>query len=158
MYFENILHSIADRLSERKIVAYTYAAFAGIFIFYGFQKLTPWPSPVYNELTILANFLGVENTLLILVVGLYEIVLGFLFLMKLFNSVALLFIPHQIVGFANLLLFSENYFTPPWVEIGVISVPLGIGSFSAFVLKNLIFISSFLFLLNYEFSDKTMDQ
>lgn len=139
-----------EHLSEKHAVNFAYASFAFIFIYYGLQKPLPLISPVDTNIAILGQYLGVQTQSLIYFVGFYEIFLGFLFLFKVIRYLPIFFLAHQVTTFASLLALGKNAFNPPWMVLFNHDIPVILNSYSAFVLKNLIFIACFMFLFREE--------
>jgi hypothetical protein len=138
-------------VTQKHGINVVYLSFAFIFIYFGLQKPLPVVSPVDTNISLLAYRVGVPSGFAIYFVGLYEIFLGFLFLFRLIKYAFWFFVAHQLVAFSTLLLLSKNAFQPPWITFLGLEIPWLLNSYSAFVLKNLIFIGCFMLLFSAEY-------
>lgn len=153
---------IVDRVFTRWAVTYTYTAFAFVFIYFGLQKPAPVDSPVRTPVAVFVQDVSIHLSRLPLIdvqispdtalifIGCYEIFMGLLFLFQLIRIVFWVFLAHQAVGFISILLTWDTVFQPPWLSFLGLDVPWALGSFSAFVLKNVIFVGAFMFLASVE--------
>lgn len=153
---------IADKVTEKLAVRYTYVAFGFVFFFFGLQKPAPVDSPVRTPVSVflaeLSRMLswipGVEVEIPVGLglnfIGFYEMFMGLLFIFGLLRIAFWLFIAHQTVGFISIIVAWRSVFQPPWLSIGGFEFPWLLGGYSAFVLKNLLFIAAFLFLIHHE--------
>jgi hypothetical protein len=140
-------------ISRKQGVNIAYLSFAFVFIYFGLQKPLPVVSPVDTNISLLAYNIGVSSSFAIYFVGLYEIFLGFLFLFRLIKYAFWFFLAHQIVAFSTLLLLSKNAFQPPWITFLGLEMPWLLNGYSAFVLKNLVFVACFMLLFSAEYGD-----
>lgn len=161
--------TIPDRVAattfDRWAVNFTYLAFAFVFFYFGLQKPLPFISPVRTPVSLFAGELSrllsfvfrtevvISTTLAIYFVGAYEMFLGLLFLFKQIRLAFWFFFIHQIVGFLSLVLIWDSVFQPPWLTVLGVDIPYILGSFSAFVLKNVVFIGAFMLLASKELGD-----
>lgn len=153
---------IVDRLFDRWAITYTYTAFAFVFFYFGIQKPAPVDTPVRTPVAVFVHDLSVRLSRLPLVdvqiapdtalifIGAYEMFMGLLFLFQLIRIVFWFFLIHQAVGFLSLILTWDTVFQPPWLSVFGMDVPWALGAYSAFVLKNLVFIGAFMFLASRE--------
>lgn len=138
-------------IAERYGADTAYLAFAFVFIYFGLQKPLPVVTPVDSNISLLAYRIGVPTSAAIYFVGFYEIFLGLLFLFRLIRRAFWLFLAHQAVTLMSLILLSKNAFQPPWITFIGQEIPLFLNGYSAFVLKNLVFIACFLLLFRSEY-------
>lgn len=144
-----IIQGIANR-SSRFGSSLLFYSFAIIFIYFGIQKPLPIVSPPEPYINYLATQAGFSPNLIVNLVGFYEIFLGLIFLAKRIKLAFWPFLVHQLTTFLVLFLIPFSVFTPPWIVIHGIEIPIFLGSFSAFIFKNLVFITGFLLLLSIE--------
>ena len=133
----------------------TYYAFAFVFIYFGLQKPLPILSPVDGNIALFGyklglTHLGLSSSFLIYFVGFYEIFIGLLFLFRMIKQVFWFFLIHQVVSLLSLLILYKNAFQPPWITLLSLDIPVFLNSWSAFVMKNLIFIACFMLIFNEE--------
>lgn len=150
--------AIVARVFERWAVDFTYVAFAFVFFYFGIQKPAPVDSPVRVPVSVFVDDLSSLLTVLVqtqvqiplewamIFIGAYEMFLGLLFLFKRIRLAFWLFMFHQLVGFIAIFWAYDVVFQPPWLSIGGVDFPWALGAFSAFVLKNVVFIGAFMFL------------
>lgn len=134
------------------------ASFAFIFFFYGLQKIAPGETPVDVPIgyIIARTPFIIETTTVVTLIGIYEIILGLIFLFNEIRIAAILFFPHQITTQLVILLNTKVFFTPPYLEIGPIEIPWLMGSFAAFALKNVVFIAGFIALLSWKYNNNKL--
>lgn len=154
--------AIVESVFEKWAVNFTYVAFAFVFFYFGIQKPAPVDSPVRVPVSVFINDLFSLLSVLfqtevqipvewaILFIGTYEMFLGLLFLFKRIRLAFWLFFVHQAVGFLAIILPYDVVFQPPWISIGGLDIPWALGTFSSFVLKNVVFIGAFMFLASAE--------
>lgn len=159
---DRLQDAVVDAVCDRWAVDFTYLAFAFVFFYFGIQKPAPVDSPVRVPLSVfvtdLSNLLSlvvqtevqIPLSLAIVFVGAYEMFLGLLFLFKQLRLAFWLFVTHQAVGFLALVVTYDVVFQPPWISIGGLEIPWALGGFSAFVLKNVVFLGAFMFLVSAE--------
>lgn len=141
---------------DKYAVNIMYWGYGFVFFFFGLQKPAPAVSPPKFPISSAISDLGIAISIeqVILFVGFYEMVLGFLFFFRKIKAASWLFWPHQLTTFVLLFLIPFEIFQPPWLEIGSVSIPWLLDSFSAFILKNLIFVAGFMLLYKIEVIDK----
>ena len=139
-----------QNFSDNNMRNLLFYGFAFIFIYFGVQKPLPVTSPPENYLSLMASQAGISSSLVINFVGFYEIFLGLLFVSKRIKLIFWPFMMHQIVTFLVLIMLPYSVFQPPWISFLGITFPVFLGSFSAFILKNLIFVVGFLLLFSRE--------
>jgi hypothetical protein len=156
---------VAATTFDKWAVNFTYLAFAFVFFYFGLQKPLPVISPVRTPVSIFASELSgllsfvfrteivISTTLAIYFIGAYEMFLGLLFLFKQIRVAFWFFFAHQAVTFFALVLIWDSVFQPPWLTVAGIDFPYILGSFSAFVLKNVIFVGAFMLLASKELGD-----
>ncbi|MFT4893034.1 MAG: hypothetical protein ACI8Z7_000829 [Candidatus Nanohaloarchaea archaeon] len=148
---ESFQDSIVERIGGYS-VDLVYYSFAFVFFYFGIQKPAPVVSPprfpISSALTDIGIPVGIETV--ILVIGMYEVLLAMLFLFKKVKLAFWPFLIHQFTGFAVLILIPYEVFQAPWIEVAGLMFPWYLGSFSAFVLKNVVFVSAFLMLYHVE--------
>lgn len=166
--------TIPDRVAattfDRWAVNFTYLAFAFVFFYFGLQKPLPSISPVRSPISIFASELSgllsfvfrteivISTTLVIHFIGAYEMFLGLLFLFKQLRLAFWFFFAHQIVAFVALVIIWDSVFQPPWLTVFGVDMPYVLGSFSAFVLKNVVFVGAFMLLASKELGDDGMER
>lgn len=138
---------------------FTRLAFAFVFLYFGAQKpLVPGASPVREPVTAFLTALGVPLVVAIeyggLFIGLYEMTVGVLFLFNKIRAAALLFIIHQLTTLVSLLVIPYVAFREPWFSLFGVQTPYALDWFSAYVLKNLIFIGAFMLLFAQYHSER----
>lgn len=169
--FEEDLEPIEDEFvsfADNRGVDIAFAAYAIVFIWFGGVKLFPHlRTPVYTPVGTFAEAVGLPEILailgltynlkaLLMVIGVYETLLGVLFATRKLRWATPFFFIHQGIAFLALVVAPTAFFSPPFLELGWIVIPWMQGSFSAYVLKNLIFIGGFLLLVSnaYETRDR----
>lgn len=148
---ERFQDSLVERIGDYT-VDLLYYSFAFVFFYFGIQKPAPVVSPPRFPVSSALAETGIPLALgtVILIIGIYEVALAALFFFKKIKLAFWPFLIHQATGFAVLIIIPFEVFQPPWVEIGALMFPWYLGSFSAFVLKNVIFVSAFLLLYYVE--------
>ena len=153
---------IIARIFEKWAVDFTYLAFAFVFFYFGIQKPAPVDSPVRVPVSVFVDDLSSLLSVLVqtqvqiplewamVFIGAYEMFLGLLFLFRRIRVAFWLFFLHQAVGFIAIFWAYDVVFQPPWLSIGGLDIPWALGGFSAFVLKNVVFIGAFMFLASAE--------
>ena len=153
------LNAAQDRLVAEYFVPYgttlLYYSFGFIFVYFGLQKPAPVQSPVYVEVSLFVSEFGVPSDPALVFIGLYEIFLGLLFFLKRIRIVFWMFFAHQFVGFLTLFVIPYTIFQPPWITVPVLGldIPWAVGGFSAFVLKNVVWVGAFVVLASVELGD-----
>lgn len=146
--FEQWLEEIARQYSYPA----TRLSLGVVFVWYGAQKpFIPGSSPVHRPVAHFAEVLGLgvlpgPTGLLLHAVGLIEVIVGTLFLFDFIRTVTPLFLLHQATTLVAPFVVMEYAFREPYVEIGPIVLPIAVDWFSAFALKNLVFVAAFLYL------------
>lgn len=149
------LNSSQDRIVkvfDKHAISVMYYSYAFVFFYFGLQKPAPAISPPRIPIGVAIDTIGfpLGVNLVMLLIGFYEMVLGLLFLFKKIRPAFWMFFIHQFVAFAVLLIIPYDVFQPPWLQIGPVAVPWLLDSFSAFVLKNVIFVAGFMLLCREE--------
>jgi len=160
------IYRLPDRLAattfEKWAVNLTYLAFAFVFFYFGLQKPLPVISPIRQPVSVFASEISgilsfvfqtdivITTTMAIYFIGFYEMFLGLLFLFKQLRVAFWFFFAHQAVTFLSLVLIWDSVFQPPWLDVAGFEIPYILGGFSAFVLKNVIFVGAFMLLVNKE--------
>lgn len=123
-----------------------------VFVWYGAQKpFIPGSSPVHRPVAHFAEALGLgvlpgPTGLLLHAVGVFEVIVGTLFLFDFIRTVTPLFLLHQATTLVAPFVVTEYAFREPYLEIGPVVIPVAVDWFSAFALKNLVFVAAFLYL------------
>jgi hypothetical protein len=148
--------------------AYTKAAFAFVFFYFGLQK---WPmvqgaSPVRPPVAAFVEAMGFGGVVPLapavglLFIGVYEVGLGLLWTASLaeerllstshvFAAVAVLTVVHQAVTFLPLALVPTVAFrqTTFWIPgVATVPFPVALDWLSAFIFKNLLFLGAFAYV------------
>jgi hypothetical protein len=148
------LNSAQDIIVAEYFVPYgtslLYYAFGFIFFYFGLQKPAPVQSPVFVEVSLFVGEFGLPSEPTLVFIGLYEMFLGVLFFLKRIRIVFWLFFLHQFVGFLTLVTIPYVIFQPPWVTVLGVDIPWAVGGFSAFVLKNVVWVGAFVVLASVE--------
>ncbi|WP_435365291.1 hypothetical protein [Haloarchaeobius sp. DYHT-AS-18] len=126
-----------------------------MFFYFGLQKPAPVFTPVRVPLAEYFGTLGIPLGAAILFIGLYEMTMGVLFMLKRIRVLFWMFFAHQAIAFSTLIVIPKVAFQPPWLTIPVLGadLPWALAGFSAFVLKNVIFVGGFLVLASVELGD-----
>lgn len=150
---------IAEKLFRKYAVAAMYLSYGFVFFFFGLQKPAPVVSPPKYPISSFISELGLGLPIkyVILFIGIYEMTLGLLFLFKKLRAAFWMFLPHQLIAFTVLATIPFEIFQPPWIELGLLKFPWLLDSFSAFVMKNLIFVAGFMLLYKVEMLEKPED-
>lgn len=123
-----------------------------VFIWYGAQKpFIPGRSPIHRPVAMFAETLGLgilpgPTGLLLHFVGLFEVVVGTLILFDFVRTATPLFLLHQAITLVAPFVVLQYAFRAPYLEIGPVVIPIAVDWFSAFALKNLVFVAAFMFL------------
>lgn len=148
-------NALQDRLVAHYIepysVTFVYWAFSFVFLYLGLQKVVPHRSTADVQLGTIAGLLGLPYIPVVTFVGIWQIVIGGLFLLRRLRSCAWFFFSYQIFTFATLVVLWKIVFQPPWIPLFGFEIPWALGAYAAFVLKNLIFAAIFFVLASYEF-------
>ncbi len=153
------LNSLQDRIVAKYFLPYgttlLFYAFGFIFFYFGLQKPAPIQSPVYTEVSLFVGEFGIPSQPGLIFIGLYEMFMGLLFFLKRIRILFWMFFAHQFVGFLTLFVIPYVVFQPPWITIPVmgVEVPWAVGGFSAFVLKNVVWVGAFVVLASVELGD-----
>ncbi len=146
------LNQLQDTIVDTYIRPHSVTAacycYGFVFLYFGIQKPAPVTSPVRQEVGVFAAQFGLPTTETLLFIGLYEMLLGVLFFTKRIRLVFWPFFAHQLLGFIVLVTIPYTVFQPPWLTIHGIDLPWALGGFSAFVMKNVVFIGGFLVLVS----------
>ncbi|AHB67460.1 hypothetical protein HISP_06395 [Haloarcula hispanica N601] len=153
-------NEVIDRVVEGILVPYgtriAFLTYAFVFSYYGFLKVqalfsglsTPVRGEVHAVVTILGlPELGISLTAVMVFIGVYELTIGLLFLLQKIRAIFFLFLGHQFVTLATLVIARSAYFQEPFL-LG--TVPWLFDAFAAYILKNTIFIGGFLVLAAVE--------
>ncbi|MFC6951878.1 hypothetical protein [Halorubellus litoreus] len=153
-----------DYVVDRIFVPYgtqiAFATYAFVFFYYGMLKiqafLTGMTTPVKGEVAHFVTALGLPEIgvsvgLAMLSIGLYEALLGLLFVFRRLRLAIPLFLSHQFVTFLSLVVARDFYFQDPFL----FGVPWLFDSFAAYILKNTIFVGGFVVLAALELGDRT---
>ena len=155
------------RFADKHAVTLALAAYTIVFIWFGGVKLFPTlESPVYTPvgifveglgLPVFFEFVGIPYNLkaILMFIGAYEIFLGILFATRRIRLAIPVFFVHQGTALLSLLVAPQAFFGPPFLQIGGLSIPWMQGAFSAYVLKNLVFIGGFFLLVSRMYGDRT---
>lgn len=123
-----------------------------VFVWYGAQKpFIPGSSPVHRPVAHFAEALGLGGLpgptgLLLHFVGLFEVTVGTLVLFGFLRTALPLFLLHQATTLLAPFVVMQYAFREPYVEVGPLVLPVAVDWFSAFALKNLVFVAAFMFL------------
>jgi len=121
-----------------------------VFLYFGLQKPAPVASPIRVPVEAFARTVGVPIGIASPFIGWYEITLGLLFLLRRLRLAFFAFLAHQVVAFLPLVVIPYVAFQPPWIEAFGTRVPWALDWFSAFILKNTIFVGAFMLLASRE--------
>lgn len=123
-----------------------------VFVWYGAQKpFVPGSSPVHRPVAHFAEVLGLgalpgPTGLLLHFVGLFEVTVGTLLLFGFVRTATPLFLLHQATTLIAPFVVMRYAFREPYLELGPLVVPVAVDWFSAFALKNLVFVAAFMYL------------
>ena len=155
------------RFADKHAVTLAIAAYAIVFIWFGGVKLVPTlETPVYTPvgifveglgLPVFLEFVGLPYNLkaILMFIGAYEVFLGILFATRRIRWTIPVFFIHQGTALLSLFVAPQAFFAPPYLQVGSLTIPWMQGTFSAYVLKNLIFIGGFLLLVSKVYEDRT---
>ncbi|WP_435066145.1 hypothetical protein [Halobaculum sp. EA56] len=141
-----------EDLSRKYAYHATQLSLGIVFVWYGAQKpFIPGSSPVHRPVAHFAEVLGLSvlpgpTGLLLHAVGLIEVIVGTLLLFGFIRTVTPLFLLHQATTLVAPFVVMQYAFREPYVEIGPIVLPVAVDWFSAFALKNLVFVAAFMYL------------
>lgn len=171
---QKVIHRIAkfeDYVINKYFVEHgakiAFAAYAFVFFYYGFLKVLPGVStPVETAVAAFVQGLGIPTLAvslglpysietIMLFIGLYEMTLGTLFVMRQIRAAFVLFFIHQFITLTTLIVAPEAYFQQPFLQVAGVGIPWLFDSFAAYVLKNTIFIGGFIVLLSLELGRET---
>ena len=155
------------RFADKHAITFALAAYTIVFIWFGGVKLVPTlETPVYTPvgifveglgLPVFLEFVGIPYNLkaILMFIGAYEVFLGILFATRRLRWAIPVFFVHQGTALLSLLVAPQAFFAPPYFQVGGLTIPWMQGAFSAYVLKNLIFIGGFLLLVSKVYEDRT---
>lgn len=152
------LLALQDRLVEtfdEYGVAFTYYAFGFVFLYFGLQKPAPVASPIRAPVEAFVGTAGIPIGIASPFIGWYEIVLGTLFLFRRLRLAFFVFLAHQAVAFLPLVVIPYVAFQPPWLDALGMDLPWALDWFSAFILKNTVFVGAFMLLASRELGGGT---
>ncbi|MFB6196007.1 MAG: DoxX family membrane protein [Haloplanus sp.] len=141
-----------ERMSRRYAYAAMRLSLGVVFVWYGAQKpFIPGSSPVHRPVARFAEALGLgvlpgPTGLLLHAVGLIEVIVGTLLLFDFIRTVMPLFLLHQATTLVAPFVVMRYAFREPYVDIGPVLLPVAVDWFSAFALKNLVFVAAFMHL------------
>lgn len=151
------INTLQDRIVKRYFLPYSvtlvYWSFAFVFFYLGLQKVVPHRSTADVQLATIGGLLGVPYIPFVTAIGIWQIAIGLLFLLRRLRLCAWLFFSYQFFTFGTLIVLKRIVFQPPWITIMGIEIPWALGSYSAFILKNLIFAAIFFLLATYEIGE-----
>lgn len=151
------LNSVQDRIVAKYFVPYgtslLYYSFGFIFFYFGLQKPAPIQTPVFVEVSLFIGEFGLPSDPTLVFIGLYEMFMGILFFLKRIRILFWMFFAHQFVGFLTLVTIPYVIFQPPWITVLGVDIPWAVGGFSAFVLKNVVWVGAFVVLASVELGD-----
>jgi uncharacterized membrane protein YkgB len=145
---------IVSRFVEPHVYTYCRMAFAFVFFYFGLQKPAPTHTPVYEPVVLFTAEFGISGQSALLFIGTYEMSLGLLILFNRIRVAFWMFLAHQAVTILSLVIIPYVAFQPPWLTVFGLDIPWALGGYSAFVLKNLVFVAAFLLLAAYHFRDE----
>lgn len=131
-------------------VAFLYLSFAFVFFYFGFQKPAPVYSPVRTPLSEFFAHFPISLAAGMLFIGTYEMFLGLLFYFRQLRLAFWLFLSHQAITLASLLVIPHVAFQPPWIDVLGVQLPWATTGYGEFVLKNVVFVAAFLLLASVE--------
>lgn len=143
---DELQDAIVDRVLRPYGLTFAFFCYGFVFFFLGLQKPAPIFTPVRQEVGVFAAQFGIAAMPALLFIGLYEMIMGALFFAKRIRIVFWMFFAHQTVGFLLLIMIPYTVFQPPYLTVLGLDVPWAVGGFSAFVLKNVIFVGGFVLL------------
>jgi uncharacterized membrane protein YkgB len=162
----NAIEAAFVHYADTYAVPLAIAAYAIVFIWFGAVKLFPTlETPVYTPVGIIVEgiglprflaFLGIPYNLkaVLMCIGAYEVVLGLLFATRKIRWAIPVFFIHQGTALLSLFVAPQAFFGPPYLRVGSLIIPWMQGAFSAYVLKNLVFIGGFLLLVSKVYEEK----
>lgn len=149
------VNSLQDRIVSAYFAPYsvslTYWAFSFVFLYLGIQKVVPHRSAADVQLATIGGLVGLPYIPFVLFVGVWQMVIGGLFLLRRLRLCAWFFFSYQLFTLSTLVVLNKIVFQPPWIPVLGFEIPWALGSYSAFVLKNLIFAAIFFVLASQEF-------
>jgi len=147
--------TVQDRLVARYLQPYSvtlvYLAFSFVFLYLGLQKVVPHRSTADVQLATIGGLLGLPYVPFVTFVGLWQLTIGGLFLLRRLRLCAWFFFSYQVFTFGTLIVLRRIVFQPPWLSVAGMELPWALGAYAAFILKNLGFAAIFFVLASYEF-------
>jgi len=141
---------LVTRYFDRFSVAFAYWAFAAVFLYLGVQKVVPHRSTADVELATIGGLVGLPYIEFVTAVGVWQILIGVLFLLRRLRLCAWFFFSYQVFTFSTLVVLRRIVFQPPWLTVLGAEIPWALGSYSAFILKNLALAALFFVLASQE--------
>lgn len=134
---------------------YLCYSFAFIYIYYGSLKPLPVETPVRTPVGLFVSQLGITDLGLTLgtiinFIGLFEILIGILFLFKKIRIVFPFFMSHMFVTLSAPFVLPYAIFKAPFIHIFNTQIPFVMDKFAAFAIKNVIFLNAYLYLASNE--------
>lgn len=148
------LAAFQDRLVSDYVepygVTFAYWAFAFVFLYLGLQKVVPHRSSADVQLATVGGVLGVPYVPFVAFVGAWQMAIGAMFLVRRLRLAGVLFVTYQVFTFSTLVVLRYVVFQPPWITVFGVNVQWALGSYAAFVLKNLVLAGAFFVLVAIE--------
>lgn len=132
-------------------IAFTYWAFSFIFLYIGIQKVVPHRSAADVQLARIGAIVGIPYLEFVLFIGVWQLIIGGLFLLRRLRLCAWFFFSYQFFTISTVVVLNKIVFQPPWIHVFGFEIPWALGSYAAFVLKNLVFAAIFFVLASQEF-------
>lgn len=148
------VNAFQDRLVRTYLQPYsltfTYWACAFVYLYIGFQKVSPHRSAADVQLGTVGGLLGIPYVPFVTFIGVWQIVIGALFLLRRLRLCALFFFTYQFFTFGTLVWLRYIVFQPPWITVFGIDIQWALGAYAAFILKNLVFAAIFFVLASID--------
>lgn len=131
-------------------VPLTYWAFGAVFLYLGLQKVVPHRSTADVPLSTIGGLVGVPYVEFVTAIGVWQMLIGALFLARRLRLAGVFFITYQVFTFGTLVVLRYIVFQPPWITVLGVDLPWALGAYSAFILKNTVIAGAFFVLAGIE--------
>lgn len=141
---------IVREILQPHATTFVYWSCAAVYLYIGLQKVSPHRSAADVQLATVGGLVGIPYLPFVVCIGVWQILIGGLFLTRRLRVCALFFFTYQMFSLVTLVVLRHRVFQPPWIEALGADVPWALGAYAAFILKNVVFAAVFFVLASVE--------
>ena len=131
-------------------ITFTYWACAFVYLYVGLQKVSPHRSAADVQLATVGGLVGIPYIPFVTFIGVWQIVIGALFFLRRLRLCAIFFFTYQVFSVGTLVALRYIVFQPPWITVFGVDFQWALGSYAAFILKNVVFAAVFFVLASQD--------